>query len=149
MTATISDPSERIEALRKKNGGRRRKADTYKAYPTAEHVHDGGLVGRREILLMAGYNPESSFTGSKWFHHRIDMGAFPPADGQVVDGRPTWQRSTMLVFLYQLTNHLTGKCYLIPELWPEAEALLGAQRAGDMLDGVAAENARPQGGFRA
>ena len=150
MTSTdVRDIAQRnTEAIRAAHGGRRPKSETLCAYPRADAVHEAGLVGRREIIQMAGLDPDKHNSGPKWFHDAIAFGRFPPVDGQVIDGKPTWRRDTMLIHLYTTTRHTRRAPYLIPELWPEAEAALKARQAADMIEGVIRQQAEPQGGFR-
>jgi hypothetical protein len=102
------------------------KSGTFRHYPAHTEQYGCGLVGRAEIMAMAGFDPDLNPAGaSKWFRAQIDRGMFPPHDGQKVDGKPTWRRDTMLVHLY-LRRHPQAdhRRYLIAELWPEAQALL-------------------------
>lgn len=137
------------EEIKARHGGRRPKSETFYAYPRADTVHEAGLVGRREVMEMAGFDPDHNNSGPRWFHDSIAFGRLPAIDGQVIDGKPTWRRDTMLIHLFTTIRQGKRQPYLIKELWPEAEAVLAARRAASMLDEVAAENAVPQGGFRA
>jgi hypothetical protein len=106
-------------------GGRRRYGAVHELYPRAACVTDCGLVGRAELIDMVGMDATA---GANWYAWWISHGQFPPADGQTIDGRPTWRRRTMVRFLY-LAARANGERYLRPELWAEAEAILDEDEA--------------------
>ena len=103
--------------------GRRRYGGVHAIYPKADDVVDAGLVGRAELIELTGLEPQA---GRKWYATWIAAGRFPPADGQVIDRRPTWRRRTIVPFLY-LAARANGERYLAEPYWAEAEALLDEQ----------------------
>lgn len=103
----------------------RAKGGAFRLYPAHTEQYGCSLVGRFEIMYLAGFDPtHQPGAASKWFRSQVDRGMFPPHDGQIVDGKPTWRRSTMLMHLYLRRHPHSHRRYLIEELWPEAEALL-------------------------
>ena len=109
-----------IKAERKGQAGRRRYGVIHARYPQADDVVDAGLVGRSELIELTGMEAQA---GRQWYASWISNGRFPPADGQVIDRRPTWRRKTILPFLY-LAAKPDGSRYLAEPFWAEAEAIL-------------------------
>lgn len=107
-------------AERKLPSGRRRYGGVHANYPRAAEVVDAGLVGRAELIELTGMETQ---LGRQWYAAWISKGRFPPADGQVIDRRPTWRRTTILPFLY-LAARPDGSRYLAERYWAEAEAIL-------------------------
>lgn len=101
------------------------KGTAHRYYPPASKVLDVPIVGRAEIIEMTGGDPENRHRQS-WFYRQLHEGLFPAYDGPLIDGRPTWQRDTMLVHLYLRTKYEGKRLrrYLIPELHCEARSLI-------------------------
>lgn len=109
-----------VAAERKGPSGRRRYGAIHAHYPRADEVVDCGLVGRAELIELTGMEPQ---LGRQWYAAWISNGRFPPADGQIIDRRPTWRRTTIVPFLY-LAARADGTRYLAEQYWAEAEAIL-------------------------
>lgn len=100
------------------------KGTAHRYYPAAPKVLDVPIVGRAEIIEMVGGDPENRHKQA-WFYRQLQRGLFPAHDGPLIDGRPTWQRDTMLVNLYLRTKDIgRRRRYLIDELHCEARSLL-------------------------
>lgn len=89
--------------------------DNQASYPRADLPLDPGIVGRREFLILAGLDPDVERSKS-WWRSLIRNRSLPPADGPDVDGRPTWQKRTVLWWLQPRVRRQEDNLrYLSPE----------------------------------